>query len=69
MKKQRRAKALAVLNWIRTGHRKSVACDSDVSPEILEEINSITTELDQASQLGEAKWSELVLHWSAAKRY
>ncbi|XP_065183181.1 uncharacterized protein LOC135814053 isoform X2 [Sycon ciliatum] len=60
MKAGQRTEALGVLSWIKTGYKRHVTSDGDVSKAVLDEINSIAAEIEDNGVHGSGKWREIL---------
>eukprot|EP00117_Sycon_ciliatum_P005592 scpid82111/ scgid9473/ Sugar transport protein 12; Hexose transporter 12 len=68
MKINQRARAVNVMNWIRTGRKRHITSEAEVSKVVLEEVDSIATEIRDGARLRGGTWAD-IFEWSSLKRY
>ncbi|XP_065183179.1 uncharacterized protein LOC135814052 [Sycon ciliatum] len=67
MKTNKRARAVNVMSWIRTGHKRHITSETEVSKAVLEEVDSIANEIQEGAVQGNGTWAE-VFEWTSFKR-
>ncbi|XP_065183182.1 uncharacterized protein LOC135814054 [Sycon ciliatum] len=67
MKINQRARAVNVMNWIRTGRKRHITSEAEVSKVVLEEVDSIATEIRDGARLRGGTWAD-IFEWSSLKR-